>query len=126
MFGTDSEQQHQFKQHNLLFLRAGWSSVCWSQQLTDKLILCSKWNYLPAHSLCPLGENTLQFVAIAIISFCFFCLSELHVAFKEFDYDADGFIHYKDIADCMRTMGYMPTEMELIEIIQQIKMKCAY
>ncbi|KAF3687672.1 Calcium-binding protein 5 [Channa argus] len=26
----------------------------------------------------------------------------------------------------MRTMGYMPTEMELIEIIQQIKMKCVY
>ncbi|KAI9545168.1 hypothetical protein NQZ68_038881 [Dissostichus eleginoides] len=51
-------------------------------------------------------------------------LDELHVAFKEFDYDADGFIHYKDIADSMRTMGYMPTEMELIEIIQQIKMKC--
>uniref|UniRef100_A0A3B3ILN4 Calcium binding protein 4 n=2 Tax=Oryzias latipes TaxID=8090 RepID=A0A3B3ILN4_ORYLA len=52
-----------------------------------------------------------------------FCLPELQEAFKEFDYDADGFIHYKDIADCMRTMGYMPTEMELIEIIQQIKMK---
>nr|XP_020457785.1 calcium-binding protein 2-like [Monopterus albus] len=50
-------------------------------------------------------------------------LDELQEAFKEFDYDADGFIHYRDIADCMRTMGYMPTEMELIEIIQQIKMK---
>ncbi|XP_056136481.1 calcium-binding protein 4 [Lampris incognitus] len=50
-------------------------------------------------------------------------LDELQEAFKEFDYDGDGFIHYKDIADCMRTMGYMPTEMELIEIIQQIKMK---
>uniref|UniRef100_A0A3P8VET8 Calcium binding protein 4 n=1 Tax=Cynoglossus semilaevis TaxID=244447 RepID=A0A3P8VET8_CYNSE len=58
------------------------------------------------------------------VSFVFcLCLSELREAFKEFDYDADGFIHYKDIADCMRTMGYMPTEMELIEIIQQIKMK---
>lgn len=66
---------------------------------------------------------TLWFVAIAVICLC---LSELQEAFKEFDYDADGFIHYKDIADCMRTMGYMPTEMELIEIIQQIKMKCAY
>lgn len=53
-------------------------------------------------------------------------LPELQEAFKLFDYDADGFIHYKDIADCMRTMGYMPTEMELIEIIQQIKMKCKY
>ncbi|XP_020786250.2 calcium-binding protein 4 [Boleophthalmus pectinirostris] len=50
-------------------------------------------------------------------------LDELQEAFKEFDYDADGYIHYKDIADCMRTMGYMPTEMELIEIIQQIKMR---
>ncbi|KAM9857514.1 calcium-binding protein 4 [Aulostomus maculatus] len=50
-------------------------------------------------------------------------LDELQEAFKEFDYDADGFIHYKDIAGCMRTMGYMPTEMELIEIIQQIKMR---
>lgn len=56
----------------------------------------------------------------------FVCLTELQEAFKEFDYDADGFIHYKDIADCMRTMGYMPTEMELIEIIQQIKMRCVY
>lgn len=53
-----------------------------------------------------------------------FFFSELHVAFKEFDYDQDGYLHYKDVADCMRTMGYMPTEMELIEIIQQIKMKC--
>ncbi|XP_046900467.1 calcium-binding protein 4 [Hypomesus transpacificus] len=50
-------------------------------------------------------------------------LDELHVAFKEFDYDGDGYLHYKDVADCMRTMGYMPTEMELIEIVQQIKMK---
>ncbi|XP_065104090.2 calcium-binding protein 4 [Paramisgurnus dabryanus] len=50
-------------------------------------------------------------------------LDELLIAFKEFDYDQDGYLHYKDVADCMRTMGYMPTEMELIEIIQQIKMK---
>ncbi|MCI4380475.1 hypothetical protein PGIGA_G00240400 [Pangasianodon gigas] len=50
-------------------------------------------------------------------------LDELQLAFKEFDYDQDGYLHYKDVADCMRTMGYMPTEMELIEIIQQIKMK---
>uniref|UniRef100_A0A4W4EQJ0 EF-hand domain-containing protein n=1 Tax=Electrophorus electricus TaxID=8005 RepID=A0A4W4EQJ0_ELEEL len=50
-------------------------------------------------------------------------LDELQQAFKEFDYDQDGYLHYKDVAECMRTMGYMPTEMELIEIIQQIKMK---
>uniref|UniRef100_A0A8C4IVY7 Calcium binding protein 4 n=1 Tax=Dicentrarchus labrax TaxID=13489 RepID=A0A8C4IVY7_DICLA len=70
------------------------------------------------------GKNTLPYFTVCChCCNLFICLSELQEAFKEFDYDADGFIHYKDIADCMRTMGYMPTEMELIEIIQQIKMK---
>lgn len=50
-------------------------------------------------------------------------LTELHEAFKEFDYDQDGYLNYKDVAECMRTMGYMPTEMEVLEIVQQIKMK---
>lgn len=50
-------------------------------------------------------------------------LAELHEAFKEFDYDQDGYLNYKDVAECMRTMGYMPTEMELLEIVQQIKMR---
>lgn len=50
-------------------------------------------------------------------------LTELHEAFKEFDYDQDGYLNYKDVAECMRTMGYMPTEMELLEIVQQIKMR---
>ncbi|XP_062864769.1 calcium-binding protein 2 isoform X2 [Trichomycterus rosablanca] len=50
-------------------------------------------------------------------------LDELAEAFKEFDYDQDGYLNYKDLAECMRSMGYMPTEMELLEIIQQIKMR---
>ncbi|CDQ83818.1 unnamed protein product [Oncorhynchus mykiss] len=49
--------------------------------------------------------------------------AELDFAFKEFDYDCDGYLNYKDVAECMRTMGYMPTEMELLEIVQQIKMR---
>lgn len=50
------------------------------------------------------------------------CLSppELKQAFREFDKDRDGYISYKDLGECMRTMGYMPTEMELIELSQQI------
>ncbi|XP_038146482.1 calcium-binding protein 2a isoform X1 [Cyprinodon tularosa] len=47
-------------------------------------------------------------------------MEELREAFKEFDKDKDGFISYKDLGECMRTMGYMPTEMELIELSQQI------
>ncbi|TNN50484.1 Calcium-binding protein 4 [Liparis tanakae] len=50
-------------------------------------------------------------------------LDEMQEAFKEFDYDQDGYLNYKDVAECMRTMGYMPTEMELLEIVQQIKMR---
>lgn len=48
--------------------------------------------------------------------------AELREAFKEFDKDKDGFIGCKDLGNCMRTMGYMPTEMELIELSQQINM----
>ncbi|XP_059704508.1 calcium-binding protein 4 isoform X2 [Haemorhous mexicanus] len=50
-------------------------------------------------------------------------LDELLDAFKEFDTDQDGYISYKDLGPCMRTLGYMPTEMELIEISQHIKMR---
>lgn len=48
---------------------------------------------------------------------------ELKQAFREFDKDHDGYISYKDLGECMRTLGYMPTEMELIEISQHIKMR---
>ena len=47
------------------------------------------------------------------------CL-ELREAFVEFDKNKDGFVNCKDLGECMRTMGYMPTEMELIELSQQI------
>ncbi|KAL8182800.1 UNVERIFIED_CONTAM: Calcium-binding protein 2 [Gekko kuhli] len=48
-------------------------------------------------------------------------IEELREAFREFDKDRDGYISYKDLGECMRTMGYMPTEMELIELSQQIE-----
>ncbi|XP_061100998.1 calcium-binding protein 2-like [Conger conger] len=47
-------------------------------------------------------------------------IEELRDAFREFDKDKDGFISCKDLGECMRTMGYMPTEMELIELSQKI------
>ncbi|XP_072495421.1 calcium-binding protein 2 isoform X1 [Notamacropus eugenii] len=47
-------------------------------------------------------------------------LLELQTAFQEFDRDRDGYIGYRELGACMRTLGYMPTEMELIEISQQI------
>ncbi|XP_007943132.1 calcium-binding protein 4 [Orycteropus afer afer] len=50
-------------------------------------------------------------------------LDELQVAFQEFDTDQDGYIGYRDLGACMRTLGYMPTEMELIEISQHVKIR---
>ncbi|XP_036811372.1 calcium-binding protein 2-like, partial [Oncorhynchus mykiss] len=46
--------------------------------------------------------------------------AELKEAFGEFDKDKDGYISCKELGECMRTMGYMPTEMELIELSQNI------
>lgn len=59
------------------------------------------------HSERPLGQDEIE---------------ELREAFLEFDKDRDGFISCKDLGNLMRTMGYMPTEMELIELGQQIRM----
>ena len=53
-----------------------------------------------------------------------FSSPELREAFREFDKDKDGYINCRDLGNCMRTMGYMPTEMELIELSQQINMNC--
>ncbi|XP_067103875.1 calcium-binding protein 2-like [Osmerus mordax] len=47
-------------------------------------------------------------------------IEELREAFVEFDKNKKGYISYKDLGECMRTMGYMPTEMELIELGQSI------
>ncbi|TSK14498.1 Calcium-binding protein 5 [Bagarius yarrelli] len=49
-------------------------------------------------------------------------IEELREAFEEFDKDKDGLISCKDLGNLMRMMGYMPTEMELIELGQNINM----
>ncbi|XP_004867269.1 calcium-binding protein 5 [Heterocephalus glaber] len=49
-------------------------------------------------------------------------IEELREAFLEFDKDRDGFFSFKDLGSLMRTMGYVPTEMELTELGQQVCM----
>ncbi|XP_062051715.1 calcium-binding protein 4-like isoform X2 [Lepus europaeus] len=50
-------------------------------------------------------------------------MDELQAAFEEFDTDRDGYIGYRELGECLRTLGYMPTEMELLEVSQHIKMR---
>ncbi|XP_045429776.1 calcium-binding protein 4 isoform X1 [Pipistrellus kuhlii] len=49
--------------------------------------------------------------------------AELHAAFQEFDRDRDGYIGHRELGACMRTLGYMPTERELLEVSQLVKMR---
>lgn len=74
-----------------------------------------------------ISTKTLKFFT-HIHSFSHTCVfpAELREAFREFDKDRDGFISCKDLGECMRTMGYMPTEMELIELSQQICEYCMH
>lgn len=62
------------------------------------------------------------FISFFIFNSVSLCPPELREAFVEFDKDKDGFITCKDLGNLMRTMGYMPTEMELIELSQNINM----
>ncbi|KAG8522701.1 Calcium-binding protein 4 [Galemys pyrenaicus] len=48
---------------------------------------------------------------------------ELQAAFQEFDRDRDGYIGHRELGACMRTLGYMPTEMELLAVSQHVKMR---
>ncbi|XP_046933684.1 calcium-binding protein 5 isoform X1 [Lynx rufus] len=79
----------------------GWRSGCW---IPDPLQIPSPC--IPFQER-PLGQDEIE---------------ELREAFLEFDKDRDGFISCKDLGNLMRTMGYMPTEMELTELGQQIRM----
>lgn len=77
------------------------------------------------HVQCIVSVCHSTVTQMLINSSCYIC-SELREAFREFDKDKDGYIGCKDLGNCMRTMGYMPTEMELIELSQQINMNCEF
>lgn len=64
----------------------------------------------------------MQHAKCLIVAFILSPFQELRDAFNEFDKDKDGLISCKDLGNLMRTMGYMPTEMELIELGQNINM----
>lgn len=55
-------------------------------------------------------------------SFLFFLPTEIREAFKVFDRDGNGFISKQELGMAMRSLGYMPNEVELEVIIQRLDM----
>lgn len=52
----------------------------------------------------------------------FFLPTEIREAFKVFDRDGNGFISKQELGMAMRSLGYMPNEVELEVIIQRLDM----
>lgn len=48
--------------------------------------------------------------------------AEIREAFKVFDRDGNGFISKQELGVAMRSLGYMPNEVELEVIIQRLDM----
>lgn len=48
--------------------------------------------------------------------------TEIREAFKVFDRDGNGFISKQELGTAMRSLGYMPNEVELEIIIQRLDM----
>uniref|UniRef100_A0A3B3S977 Calcium binding protein 2a n=1 Tax=Paramormyrops kingsleyae TaxID=1676925 RepID=A0A3B3S977_9TELE len=46
---------------------------------------------------------------------------QLREGFKEFEYKNKGIVKCESLGECMRTMGYMPTEMRLIELSETLR-----
>ncbi|KAK2121348.1 Calcium-binding protein 7 [Saguinus oedipus] len=49
-------------------------------------------------------------------------LQKIREAFKVFDRDGNGFISKQELGTAMRSLGYMPNEVELEVIIQRLDM----
>lgn len=51
-----------------------------------------------------------------------FFLAEIREAFKVLDRDGNGFISKQELGMAMRSLGYMPSEVELAIIMQRLDM----
>ena len=53
---------------------------------------------------------------------CVFCRAEIREAFRILDRDGNGFISKQELGMAMRSLGYMPSEVELAIIMQRLDM----
>lgn len=70
---------------------------------------CSDWPQIQIIIIWQLRQN-----------FRFFPPIEIREAFKVFDRDGNGFISKQELGMAMRSLGYMPNEVELEVIIQRL------
>ena len=50
-------------------------------------------------------------------------IAELKQAFNEFDVDGGGTINTRELGYAMRAMGMNPTEAELLDLINEVRLK---
>ena len=50
-------------------------------------------------------------------------IAELQQAFNEFDADGGGTINTRELGSAMRAMGMNPTEAELLDLINEVRVK---
>lgn len=53
---------------------------------------------------------------------CFLLSAEIREAFQVLDRDGNGFISKQELGVAMRSLGYMPSEVELAIIMQRLDM----
>ena len=53
-------------------------------------------------------------------------IAELKQAFNEFDVDGGGTINTRELGYAMRAMGMNPTEAELLDLINEVRLKYLY
>lgn len=73
--------------------------------------------------LHPICTDTLTKMSTTIITlFSFLSLAEIREAFRVLDRDGNGFISKQELGMAMRSLGYMPSEVELAIIMQRLDM----
>ena len=53
-------------------------------------------------------------------------IAELRQAFNEFDVDGGGTINTRELGYAMRSLGMNPTETELLDIINEVKIDLSF
>lgn len=66
--------------------------------------------------------NIWSIDSLLILSQFLFIFAEIREAFKVLDRDGNGFISKQELGMAMRSLGYMPSEVELAIIMQRLDM----